>query len=551
MAETRGSVKSKQTITNTIQLMKKVFTLIAALLAGSAVSSAQVFIGTTEYESINAAADAAAEGDVIEVRSDVSVSNRVNFDKVDNVTLQAVEGVTISCRTKNKLAFLVKKPTTLKNLTLVYNDDASNQPLIEASSGSGKLNMENCSMSNFSGTNNQGLISIKSSGSAVLTNVTFSNNVLPEGRGEVFIGNTGSTVDGTTNASIFIEKNLSVAAGENFNPSSPCRLFIDDARTLGSTLVTGTEDVAKFNLMSDKYSLKAQDGNIVTGEFVAGEGAVTIGQLGFGNLTDALAAAKDGDIITINEDITISNTVNFKDVNSLTLTAKDGVTISCLVKNKLAFLVNNSATLKNLKMTYTEQDESTATLIEVSSPGSKLTMENCEINDFNGTNKQGIISVKNNGNITLNNVTAENCTVADGCGELFLGGSGSAINGTTDLSIFLEKDYNVTAGAEFAPAKTVKLFVDENRTMGSVIVAGTEDATKFELQGTAFSLEAKDGNLVAGEYQGGSGIAGIAADENAPVEYYNLNGMQVSAGNMTPGVYVRRQGNTAVKVLVK
>lgn len=531
--------------------MKKVFTLIAALLAGSAVSSAQVFIGTTEYESINAAADATAEGDVIEVRSDVTISNRVNFDKMDNVTLQAVEGVTITCRTKNKLAFLVKKPTTLKNLTLVYNDDASNQPLIEASSGTGKLNMENCSLSNFNGTNNQGLISIKSSGTAVLTNVTFSNNVLPEGRGEVFIGNTGSTVDGSTNASIFIEKNLSVAAGENFNPSSPCRLFIDDARTLGSILVTGTEDVAKFNLMSDKYSLKAQDGNIVTGEFVAGEGAVTIGQLGFGNLTDALAAAKDGDIITINEDITISNTVNFKDVNSLTLTAKDGVTISCLVKNKLAFLVNNSATLKNLKMTYTEQDESTATLIEVSSPGSKLTMENCEINDFNGTNKQGIISVKNNGNITLNNVTTDNCTVSEGRGELFLGGNGSAINGTTDLSIFLEKDYNVTAGAEFAPAKAVKLFVDENRTLGSIIVAGTEDATKFELQGTAFSLEAKDGNLVAGEYQGGSGIAGIAADENAPVQYYNLNGMQVSAGNMTPGVYVRRQGNTAVKVLVK
>ena len=140
--------------------MKKVFTLIAALLAGSAVSSAQVFIGTTEYESINAAADAATEGAVIEVRGDITVNKRVNFDKVDNVTLQAAEGVTISCRTKNSLAFLIKKPTTMKNLTLVYNDDQSNQPLVEASSGSGKLNMENCSMSNFSGTNNQGLISI-------------------------------------------------------------------------------------------------------------------------------------------------------------------------------------------------------------------------------------------------------------------------------------------------------------------------------------------------------------------------------------------------------
>ena len=412
------------------------------------------------------------------------------------------------------------------------------------------MNMENCSMSNFNGTNGQGMISIKSSGTAVLTNVTFSNNVLPEGRGEVFIGNTGSTVDGTTNASIFIEKNLSVAAGENFNPSSPCRLFIDDARTLGSILVTGTEDVAKFNLMSDKYSLKAQDGNIVTGEYAAGEGAVTIGQLAFASLDEAMAAAKDGDIITINEDITISKTVTVNELNSITIEAKDGVAISCLVKNKLAFLINKVATLKNLKMTYTEQDPSTSTFIEVSGAGSALTMENCEIKDFNGTNMQGVISAKNNGKVTLNNVTSENCTVAEGRGELFLGGNGSAINGTTNLSIFLEKDYNVTAGAEFAPATAVELYVDENRTKGSVIVAGTEDASKFALQSTAFSLEAKDGNLVAGEYLG-SGIAGITADENAPVEYYNLNGMKVSADNMTPGVYVRRQGNTAVKVLVK
>lgn len=531
--------------------MKKVFTLIAALLAGSAAMSAQVFIGTAEYESINAAADAAAEGDVIEVRSDVTVSNRVDLNKVDNVSIQAAEGVTVTCRTKNKLAFLVNKPTTLKNLTLVYSDDASDKPLIEASSGTGKLNMENCTLSNFNGTNNQGMISIKSSGSAVLNNVTFSNNVLPEGRGEVFVGNTGSTIDGTTNASIFIEKNLSVASGENFNPSSPCRLFIDDARTLGSTLVTGTEDVAKFNLMSDKYSLKGQEGNIVTSEFAASEGAVTIGQLAFASLDEAMAAAKDGDIITINEDITISKTVTVKELNNITIEAKDGVAISCLVKNKLAFLINKVATLKNLKMTYTEQDPSTSTFIEVSGAGSALTMENCEIKDFNGTNKQGVISAKSNGKVTLNNVTSENCTVAEGRGELFLGGNGSTINGTTNLSIFLEKDYSVAAGAEFAPAKAVKLFVDENRTLGSVIVAGTEDATKFELQGTAFSLEVKDGNLVAGEYQGGSGIAGIAADENAPVEYYNLNGMQVSADNLTPGVYVRRQGNTAVKVLVK
>ena len=39
------------------------------------------------------------------------------------------------------------------------------------------------------------------------------------------------------------------------------------------------------------------------------------------------------------------------------------------------------------------------------------------------------------------------------------------------------------------------------------------------------------------------------ADENAPVEYYNLQGVRVN--NPEGGVYIRRQGNTVTKVLVK
>ena len=39
------------------------------------------------------------------------------------------------------------------------------------------------------------------------------------------------------------------------------------------------------------------------------------------------------------------------------------------------------------------------------------------------------------------------------------------------------------------------------------------------------------------------------ADENAPVEYFNLQGVRVE--NPEAGLYIRRQGNTATKVLVK
>lgn len=39
-------------------------------------------------------------------------------------------------------------------------------------------------------------------------------------------------------------------------------------------------------------------------------------------------------------------------------------------------------------------------------------------------------------------------------------------------------------------------------------------------------------------------------DADAPVEYFNLQGIKVSADNLTPGIYVRRQGSKVTKVLV-
>ncbi len=52
------------------------------------------------------------------------------------------------------------------------------------------------------------------------------------------------------------------------------------------------------------------------------------------------------------------------------------------------------------------------------------------------------------------------------------------------------------------------------------------------------------------EISGGTvGIDNVAVDENAPVEYYNLQGVKVA--NPANGIYVVRQGNKVSKVLVK
>ena len=46
-------------------------------------------------------------------------------------------------------------------------------------------------------------------------------------------------------------------------------------------------------------------------------------------------------------------------------------------------------------------------------------------------------------------------------------------------------------------------------------------------------------------------IAVETADTDAPVRFYNLQGVEMNDANLTPGVYVRVQGNTATKVVVK
>ena len=49
-----------------------------------------------------------------------------------------------------------------------------------------------------------------------------------------------------------------------------------------------------------------------------------------------------------------------------------------------------------------------------------------------------------------------------------------------------------------------------------------------------------------------AGIGDLNADEsNMPVEYFNLQGVKVSAENLTPGIYIRRQNGHVTKVYVK
>ena len=49
--------------------------------------------------------------------------------------------------------------------------------------------------------------------------------------------------------------------------------------------------------------------------------------------------------------------------------------------------------------------------------------------------------------------------------------------------------------------------------------------------------------------ESGAGVADVMVDENAPVEYYNLQGVRVNAPEN--GIFIRRQGNKVEKIMVK
>lgn len=82
-----------------------------------------------------------------------------------------------------------------------------------------------------------------------------------------------------------------------------------------------------------------------------------------------------------------------------------------------------------------------------------------------------------------------------------------------------------------------ELTVAADKTASSIVI-GNVDAGTVGLTGLTVTFE------------GISGIADVELDANAPVEFYNLQGVRVQ-GDLAPGLYIRRQGNNATKILVK
>lgn len=100
----------------------------------------------------------------------------------------------------------------------------------------------------------------------------------------------------------------------------------------------------------------------------------------------------------------------------------------------------------------------------------------------------------------------------------------------------------VTKGNAMTFSYDVPLDNVSNVDKSSIVVLLLDNTTGTILNGT---------QIHASEY-GRSGVNDIITEiTDAPVEYYNLQGIRMAGDNLPAGIYITRQGNKAAKVLVK
>lgn len=539
--------------------MKKLYSLALGLLATLGLS-AQVTIGETNYETLQAALDAANDGDVITINEDITIDKRVDKNK-KNLTIQGANPDVKVIRKWgwNSIMFLGNAGNadndndtgiTIKNLTIDSNGVDTNTSVVE--SNAGKLTLSNVTIINVNQT--KGYILTQKGGGGgwmVLENVNIVEPVKADGVYDFFTGNPNAlTLKGSGDYVGYLQSTYSLKA-DGYTGHTTAYI---ETYSPGRTVAVGGS-VANFSLGNapEGYSLTENNGNVVLlfeKNVVYNE---TTGEY-YSNPVTAFTTATSGNILTVLEDIDMpdrvglkasitiqgatpsvtlrntntsgnSNQFAFETNTGITLTLKDVILdVNHYCKNSNVFNIKGSLSLDNVTI---KNADKAANLIQLSSSDRKLSMNNAIVED-SGDVTFAVLS-NNNGN------PSENITIL--------------YNGNCNIGVSLSKgcSIEVPADGQLTNEEPIELIPSDKYEYvdNFALVKNCSDFSKFDLKSTSYHLEANDGNLVlvSGDL---SGISAVVADENAPVEYYNLQGIRVE--NPSNGIFIRRQGTKTTKV---
>lgn len=483
------------------------------------------------FSSLNAAFAALTDADTeLEVYEDQKITTRLNWDKAHTLTIIPKADITLKGG-PGMMWFLVKNSSAVLKIGGADHKitfDGENKPMTINTQGivqresNGSVELTNVEFKDFDLNSTAYLCGAKNAGGSItLQDITITNCTSPVG-GYIYdlrVANDALILKGylnidenSTGTAILKQANLK---GDG---STEGRIKVDDANFTASKVLTidwtnqdgkdvfveaasvvvGVKSDAIagcFKLTNEEWTLTRKNNDLVLTKPT--QPTAKIDDTEYATLVDALAAAMDGDVITLLDNQVLSACVNIQD-KDITIKGNTGAEVISRASSYttgLMFLTqaksdggkNASLTLQDLVLDGASV-ETSAAIIEASNSGT-TTLNNVTVKNVVTTANAAIIN-KGGGKLILNGVTFTGNTAAKA--DVFEGTS-LTLQGTNNIpSIYVEKQLTVTATGATVTSP-IELKTDETREPGLIVVGGNVS----DFTSTAFRLSQQGDDVYA------------------------------------------------------
>ncbi|MCM1035990.1 MAG: hypothetical protein NC406_01515 [Bacteroides sp.] len=457
-----------------------------------------VFIGEQGYDGLAAAVAAAADGDVITVKADQTLSgNRITVTAGDTraITIKG-EGdskvkLTRDSKNNNLLFLLNGGNITFENL--VFDNNHVDKAMIEANKGT-TLHMTDCDIHNAVNK------AVQMKTESFITNVTATGCTSIENQGTLLVGeNNKVTIDGTADYELYVERGYGFMQGDALTGSVRIKLE-SGMYTDGRALISGITDITPYTLIgapSGNYALELIDSQLTMVKYVMRNESTGISYRSVINALKASVANEDGSPVefAVLESADVTDRLGEQKFPLVIKAAAEGIVLTKTFRNKLFVSNNASFTFDGLTLDCANNNEGFANEFEANQNSATLAFVDCKIINCNASTNVFNVKVENR-TLLLDNTTGEAITTPNGInlnGKLNL-------SGNTNFGINVANaGASITATGALTNAEPVAIIPTAlTLATGTVLVKGCDDAARFTLVDTEdWTLAAEGGNLVA------------------------------------------------------
>ncbi|MCM1070034.1 MAG: hypothetical protein NC210_04180 [[Clostridium] fimetarium] len=553
--------------------MKKLLLFGALAMSATTFSNAANIVNLDtqkEYTSLATAVSEMASGETIQLNKSINFDGTINPGEKEITIVGSSEGedITInyvlrsgatSLRTFVNMNASATGALKIQNLTINAGGNETTTNFIAQANGT--LSLENVTVKDLVYNNtNPGMIRLTGTPtSTVLNNVKFENCTSTYDVNNAVAAST-LTLKGNCDYSVNLAQAAAFITDGGISEGSNVAISFT-SHTDGVPVVKGTTDLSKFTLDNAAKMLAPQGADLcainyakilVVNDSEAGKESLGVATLGGTNGACGKITGTSAQII-INEDVDLASSIPSLAGKTVTIAgANPAVTVNLAIDKSLANAVaaDTHVTLKDLIVNGVLDSYASYTA-QAPVAGSSVSIENVTFQNIN-ISQYYLIRANAGGTWNLDNVSFSNCTGANGNPLVNTNNDGCAISGSIKgLSLRVAAGTTVNAEGLSADSEPIELTIGNGFVHDAPVITNCDDESLFTLTNNGWSLMADNGGIKALENKIVTGIEAVEAEAEGAAEYFDLNGMRVNAENLTPGIYVKRQGGKTSKIAIR